>query len=162
MRHEGTYPISQRNSDFDVVPVYSLECISSRRNPDGGARTRIRLDNRLLAMDRSRLRLGTWNVGRPPKASRTLGGRPLGASSRRLGLDCWPLAVTADYDPKTQHRLCDFNAGLTKKSHVWEEAHTKIQTKPFLRPSGAPCRAGSIESNKKLQPTLSCLTIQLL
>jgi hypothetical protein len=53
------------------------------------------LDNRLLAMDRSRLRLGTWNVGRPAKASRSLGGRPLGASSRRLGLDWWPLAVTA-------------------------------------------------------------------
>jgi hypothetical protein len=68
----------------------------------------------------------------------------------------------SDYDPKTQHRLCDFNAGLTKKSHVWEEANTKIQTKLFLRPSGAPCRAGSIESNKRLQPTLSCLTIQLL
>ena len=69
--------------------------ISSSRNADRGARTRIRLDNRLLAMDRSRLRLGTWNVDRPPKASRSLGGRPLGASSRRLGLDCWPLAVTA-------------------------------------------------------------------
>jgi hypothetical protein len=64
------------------------------------------------------------------------------------------IGSNCDYDPKPQHRLCDFNAGLPKKSHVWEEANTKNQTKPYLRPSSAPCRAGSLESNKKLQRAL--------
>lgn len=51
------------------------------------------MDYRLLAMDRNRLRLGAGHLGSPAKTSRGLGGRPLGASSWRLGLDCRPLAV---------------------------------------------------------------------
>jgi hypothetical protein len=51
---------------------------------------------------------------------------------------------------------------VPKKSHVWEEANTKNQTKPFLRPSSAPCRAGSLESNKKLQRVLRPVNAMLL
>jgi hypothetical protein len=53
------------------------------------------VDNRLLAMDRNRLRLGAGQLGSPAKTSRSLGGRPLGTSSWRLGLDCRPLEVKA-------------------------------------------------------------------
>ena len=51
------------------------------------------MDDRLLAMDRNRLRLGAGQLGSPAKTSRGLGGRPLGTSSWRLGLECRPLAV---------------------------------------------------------------------
>ncbi len=51
------------------------------------------MDDRLLAMDWKRLRLGARQLANAAKASGGLGGRPLGASSRRLGMDCRPLAV---------------------------------------------------------------------
>jgi hypothetical protein len=57
--------------------------------------------------------------------------------------------------PKPQHRLCVFNPGLPKKSHILEEANTKNQTKPFLRPSSAPCRAGSLELTKAAADALA-------
>src|SRR4029453_14036621 len=44
-------------------------------------------------MDRNRLRLGAGQLGSPAKTGRGLGGRPLGTSSWRVGLDCRPLAV---------------------------------------------------------------------
>ena len=66
---------------------------SPRRNADGGAGARIRLDDRLLAMDGNRLCLGAGQLDRSAEASRSLGGGPLGPSARRLGLDCRPLAV---------------------------------------------------------------------
>ena len=53
------------------------------------------MDDRLLAMDRNQLRVGVWQLGSPAQTSCSLGGRPLGASSRRLGLGRRPLAVAA-------------------------------------------------------------------
>src|SRR5678815_421855 len=49
---------------------------------DRGTWTRILLDERLLAMDWNNLRMGAGLLGSPPKTSRRLGGRPLGASLR--------------------------------------------------------------------------------
>src|SRR5213079_2245391 len=51
------------------------------------------MDDRLLAMDGSRLRLGAGHLGGPSKTCRSLGRRSLGASPRRLGIRCRPLAV---------------------------------------------------------------------
>src|SRR4029453_18322269 len=51
---------------------------------DGGTWTGIILDERLLAMDWNNLRVGAGHLGSPPKTSRRLGGRPLGASLRRI------------------------------------------------------------------------------
>jgi hypothetical protein len=62
-------------------------------------------------VDRSGLRLGAGHLGSPPKASGSLGSRPLGASSRRLGLDRRPLAVRSRLigcqvlEPITTNRL---------------------------------------------------------
>ena len=44
-------------------------------------------------MDGSRLRLGAGQLVSPSKTCRSLGRRSLGASPRRVGLDCRPLAV---------------------------------------------------------------------
>ncbi len=55
----------------------------------------IRLDNRLLAMDRNDLRVGPGNLGSPPTAKRSLGRRPLGTSLQRLGMDSRALAIAA-------------------------------------------------------------------
>jgi hypothetical protein len=86
---------------------------------------------------------GSCRRGKPLFGCRVTGRaeREAGCGSRATGSNC-------DYDPKPQHRLCDFNAGLPKKSHVWEEANTKNQTKPYLRPSSAPWRAGSSNLTK--------------
>ena len=51
------------------------------------------MDERLLAVDRNHLRLGLGNLGGPPKASRGVGGRPLGAQLWRLDLYSRPLAI---------------------------------------------------------------------
>ena len=51
------------------------------------------MDDRLLAMDRNELRLGVGQLDKPAETSCGVGDRPLGASARRLGLDCRPLAV---------------------------------------------------------------------
>jgi hypothetical protein len=64
------------------------------------------LDDRLLAMDRNRLRLGAGKLDSSTQTSCGVGSRPLGASARRLGLDRRPLAV------KQQH---------TAEWHLWEE-----------------------------------------
>src|SRR5436190_17242068 len=68
---------------------------ASRGNSDGDTRTGLRLDNRLLAMDRHDLRVGAGHVGSPPAARRSLGRRPLGASLQRLGVGPRPLAIGA-------------------------------------------------------------------
>ena len=47
-------------------------------------------------MDWNNLRVGAGNLGGPPKTSRRLGGRPLGASLQRLGMGSRPLAVNAE------------------------------------------------------------------
>ena len=51
------------------------------------------MDERLLEVDWNHLRLGGGDLGNPPKTSRGVGGRPLGASPRRLGVDRGSLAV---------------------------------------------------------------------
>jgi hypothetical protein len=80
------------------------------------------VDDRLLAMDRNRIRLGAGQLGSSAKTSRGLGGRPLGTSSWRLGLDCRPLAVKSklsdDYSPgagvgRHQPRTLAKNSGTT-------------------------------------------------
>ena len=44
-------------------------------------------------MDRNHLRLGPGDLGNPPKTSRSLGRRPLGASAWRLDICSRPLAI---------------------------------------------------------------------
>jgi hypothetical protein len=81
----------------------------SSGNSDGGTRTGICLDNRLLAMDRHHIRLGARHVGSPPATRRSLGRRSLDTSLQRLGVDPGPLAIAAadaivrdlGYQPKT-------------------------------------------------------------
>jgi hypothetical protein len=64
-------------------------------NSDGGTRTGICLDKRLLAMDRHDLCLGAGHLGSAPTARRSLGRRPLGASLQRLRVGPGPLAIAA-------------------------------------------------------------------
>ena len=66
---------------------------NSPRNSDGRARTSICLDERLLAVDRDDIRLGAGDLDNPPKTSRSLGGRPLGAPPWRLDIYSRPLAI---------------------------------------------------------------------
>jgi hypothetical protein len=56
--------------------------------------TGIRLDNRLLAMDGNDLCVGSRILDSPPKTSRSLGARSLGASLQRVGMGRRPLAIT--------------------------------------------------------------------
>ena len=52
-------------------------------------------------MDGNRVCLGAGELGKPPQTSCSLGGRPLGASLQRLGVDSRTLAVT---DPAETHQ----------------------------------------------------------
>jgi hypothetical protein len=67
------------------------------------------LDERLLAMDGNQLCVGAGDLGSPPKSKRSLGGRPLGASLRRLGVGPRALAVTDTaenrYQPRTLAKI---------------------------------------------------------
>jgi hypothetical protein len=47
-------------------------------------------------MDGNHLCVGAGNLDSPPKTSRGLGRRPLGASVQRLGMGSRPLAVNAE------------------------------------------------------------------
>jgi hypothetical protein len=67
----------------------------SRGNSDGGTRTGLRLDNRLLAMDWYDLRVDAGRMGCPPAPHRSLGRRSLGPSLQRLGVGPGPLAIAA-------------------------------------------------------------------
>jgi len=64
------------------------------RNTNSGPQAGLFLDNRLLAMDWHHLPVGAGLLGRPPTTKRSLGRRPLGVASRRLGMDSRPLAIT--------------------------------------------------------------------
>src|SRR5262249_60088191 len=64
------------------------------RNTNSGPQAGLCLDNRLLAMDWHHLPVGAGLLGRPPTTKRSLGRRPLGVASRRLGMDSRPLAIT--------------------------------------------------------------------
>src|SRR5262249_61310321 len=61
------------------------------RNTNSGPQAGLCLDNRLLAMDWHHLPVGAGLLGRPPTTKRSLGRRPLGVASRRLGMDSRPL-----------------------------------------------------------------------
>jgi len=65
----------------------------SRRDAARLARSSLRLDKRLLALDRDPVCVGPRHVDRASNAGGCLGRRPLGAEARRLGVDCGPLAV---------------------------------------------------------------------
>jgi hypothetical protein len=75
------------------------------------------LDDRLLAMDRNRLRLDAGKLGSSAQTSCGMGGRPLGASARRLGLDCRPLAVKQQ-DTADWHLWEDTNLTLSSASAI--------------------------------------------
>src|SRR5262249_4067415 len=64
------------------------------RNTNSGPSAGLCLDNRLLAMDWHHLPVGAGHLGRPTTTKRSLGRRPLGVASRRLGVDSRPLAIT--------------------------------------------------------------------
>jgi hypothetical protein len=66
---------------------------SSCGNPNRGTRARICLDEGLLAMGRIGLCVGARDLGGAPQAGRGVGGKPLGPSPRRLGVDRGSLAV---------------------------------------------------------------------
>lgn len=61
---------------------------------NGGARTGLYLDAWLLALDWSRLCLGTWELGFASETSGCVGRGGMGATARRLGLGGRSLAVT--------------------------------------------------------------------
>ncbi len=86
---------------------------SSHRNSDGNTWTGIRLDERLLAMDRNNLRVGGGNLGSSPTTSRSLGGRPLDASCGWLGMDSRPLAVAQEDSNCYQPRIFAKISGAT-------------------------------------------------
>ena len=51
------------------------------------------LDTRVLAMDRSRLRLGAWQLGGSSENNGGLRSRRMAASSRGMGMGAGPLAI---------------------------------------------------------------------
>jgi hypothetical protein len=67
------------------------------------------LEPRLLAVDGNHLCVGAGNLDSPPKTSRNLGRRPLGASVQRLGMGSRPLAITSTaenrHQPKTLAKM---------------------------------------------------------
>ena len=65
----------------------------SGRSTNSFARSAVRLDTRLLALDRSRLRMGSRDLGRAPKPRSCMGGRSLAAQAGRLGVGRRLLAV---------------------------------------------------------------------
>ena len=75
---------------------YPCAAATSCGSPDRGTWARILLDERLLAMDWNNLRVGTRQLGSPPKTSRPLGGRALGASLRRICMGPGALAVAKE------------------------------------------------------------------
>ena len=78
---------------------------SSRGNPNRGARARIYLDEGLLAVDRIRLCVGARDLGGAAQADRGVGGKPLGASPWRLGVDSGSLAVVVNRANTNDGRL---------------------------------------------------------
>ena len=71
------------------------------------------MDERLLALDRNNLRVGTGDLGSPPKTHRSLGGRPLGASLRRIRMGPRPLAIAAKRKPGHQPKTLAKTNGAT-------------------------------------------------
>src|SRR6266566_8185857 len=78
---------------------------SSRGGPNRGARDRIYLDEGLLAVDRIRLCVGARDLGGAAQADRGVGGKPLGASPWRLGVDSGSLAVVVNRANTNDGRL---------------------------------------------------------
>jgi hypothetical protein len=70
---------------------------SSSRNENGCTWTELCLDDRVLALDRSGLCMGSGQLGGTSQTSSRLGGRPMGAPARRLGLYCWSLAGLSEH-----------------------------------------------------------------
>ena len=103
--------------------------------------------------------MGTWNVGRPPKASRSMGGRTLGASSRRLGLDWRPLAVTAITIRNRSIGLAISMPGCRRNRTSGEKLTLKIRPNRSCALQCAVPR-GYPRISKRLQPTRSWRTIQ--
>ena len=64
-------------------------------------------------MDWNNLRVGARHLGGPPKTSRRLGGRPLGASLQRLGVGRRPLAITNTAENRHQPRTLAKMRGAT-------------------------------------------------
>jgi len=72
---------------------HSGSAARSGRSTNSFARTAVRLDTGVLALDRSRLRMGSRNLGRTPKCRDCMGGGSLGAQAGRLGVGRRLLAV---------------------------------------------------------------------
>ena len=73
----------------------------------------IRLDTRLLAMDRNDLCVGAGILGSPSKTSRSLGGRSLGASLQRVGMGRRSLAIADTAENRHQPRTLAKMRGAT-------------------------------------------------
>jgi hypothetical protein len=71
------------------------------------------LDDWLLAMDGNHLCVGAGDLGSPPKTSRSLGGRPLGATLQRLGVGPRALAVRDTAENPHQPRILAKISGAT-------------------------------------------------
>ena len=64
-------------------------------------------------MDWNHVCVGAGDLGKPAKTSRSLGGRPLGASLQRLGVDSRTLAVTDPAENPHQPRTLAKMRGTT-------------------------------------------------
>jgi hypothetical protein len=64
-------------------------------------------------MDGEHVCLGAGDLDKPPKTSRSLGGRPLDAALQRLGVDSRTLAVTDPAEDPYQPRILAKMRGAT-------------------------------------------------
>jgi hypothetical protein len=94
--NHDNYPGSDHNRPSPRGGGGQDSASSSRGGSNRGAWARIYMDEGLLAMDRNRLCVGARDLGGAAQADRGMGGKPLGASPRWLGVARGSLAVVVN------------------------------------------------------------------
>ena len=86
-------------------------------------------------MDRKHLCLGAGDLDKPPKTSRSLGGRPLGVSLQRLGVDSRALAIKDPESGSFGYESSDIE--IDDGRLVTRDALSGHQPKTFAKTNGA-------------------------